>query len=89
MLCGGSKGDEALAALRMGCTSYEVKLSTGTRDMLASYGLGADLSVKVDFYGSINGHEIVQLTNNVRIIYVIHWEQLNRRIVINVVVNSF
>ena len=78
--CGRGECDKALAALGMGRTLYVVYLAAGTGDMLGTYGLCRNLC-------AVDGHEIIQLSDNSRIIYIVNRKDFHPRVVVDVIID--
>ena len=55
--------------------------------MLGAHALGADLAPKVHLQGGVDGDHIVVLADDLRVVHIVHRQQLNGRVVIDIVID--
>ena len=85
-LCGGGKGNKALAATGLACAAYKIDLSAGTGEMPRADALRADLPPKVDLYGSIDRDNVVVAGDKVSVVDVVQRQYFHRRVIVDIIV---
>ena len=83
----GGEGDEALAPLGVGGPPHIVCLPSGPGDVPGPHALGAHLPEEVHLQGSVHRDEAGVLSDDRRVVDLVHWQHQEGRVVVDVVIN--
>ena len=82
----GRQGDDGLAAARLGRAAVEIHLPADAGEKFRADGIGADLAGEVNFQRGVDGHHLVLLADDGRVVDVFGRMEREQRIVVHVIV---
>ena len=84
----GRERDEALAALGLACAAHIVDLAAGAGHVLRTDRFRAHLSEQIDLQRRIDGDHIVVLADDVRVVDVVHRQDLKAGVVVDIIIDA-